>query len=123
MEIRGKKLLNLNFALTPFIKFIYNFYAIHQMYVNSPENLPHFDSVTYDVLSDPTVYLFNVEEYHNDIAVRHEPITSRLCKFPDEKDEGSPWHYSTSTCMSYLRIQYELKECNCTHFTSPKRCN
>uniref|UniRef100_A0A1A9ZV42 GPS domain-containing protein n=1 Tax=Glossina pallidipes TaxID=7398 RepID=A0A1A9ZV42_GLOPL len=65
----------------------------YEMYVNSPENLPHFDSVTYDVLSDPTVYLFNVEEYHNDIAVRHEPITSRLCKFPEEKDEGSPWHY------------------------------
>uniref|UniRef100_A0A1A9WF38 EGF-like domain-containing protein n=1 Tax=Glossina brevipalpis TaxID=37001 RepID=A0A1A9WF38_9MUSC len=95
----------------------------YEMYITSPENLPYFDAVAHDVFSDPTIYRFNIEEYRNDVDVRYESIQSRSCKFPDERDEGSPWHYSTSTCMSYLRIQRELEECNCTHFTSPEQCN
>ncbi|KAM7353604.1 pickpocket 29 isoform 1-T1 [Cochliomyia hominivorax] len=92
----------------------------YEVYVHSPEDLPYFNSITYDAFSDPTVYRFNVEEYDNNPDVKHESIQQRSCKFPDEKDPGSPWHYSFSTCMSYLRIRFELEKCNCTHFTSPK---
>ncbi|KNC28028.1 hypothetical protein FF38_06823 [Lucilia cuprina] len=91
-----------------------------EMYVHSPEDLPYFNSITYDSFSDPTVYRFNVEEYDNNPDVKHESIKQRSCKFPDERDPGSPWHYSFSNCMSYLRIQFELEKCNCTHYTSPK---
>ncbi|KAI8125107.1 Pickpocket protein 19 [Lucilia cuprina] len=92
----------------------------YEMYVHSPEDLPYFNSITYDSFSDPTVYRFNVEEYDNNPDVKHESIKQRSCKFPDERDPGSPWHYSFSNCMSYLRIQFELEKCNCTHYTSPK---
>ena len=63
------------------------------MYVHSPEDLPYFNSITYDGFSDPTVFRFNVEEYDNNVDVKDESIEQRSCKFPHEKDPGSPWHY------------------------------
>ncbi|XP_073848122.1 pickpocket 29 isoform X1 [Musca autumnalis] len=93
----------------------------YEMYVHSPDDLPYFNSITYDAFSDPTIYRFNVEEYDNNPDVKEEALQQRSCKFPNEKDPGSPWHYSFSTCMSYLRIKFELDQCNCTHFTSPEK--
>lgn len=64
-----------------------------KMYIHSPDDLPYFNSITYDAFSDPTIYRFNVEEYDNNPDVQEEAIQQRSCKFPNEKDPGSPWHY------------------------------
>ncbi|XP_075166693.1 pickpocket 29 [Haematobia irritans] len=92
----------------------------YDMYIHSPDDLPYFNSITYDTYTDPTTYRMQVEEYYNNPDVKEESIQQRSCKFPHEKDSGSPWHYSFSTCMSYLRIQFELEQCNCTLYTSPE---
>jgi len=62
------------------------------MYVNSPEDLPFFNSLTYTISTDPTTYAFNVEEIHNHEGVIDEPISQRKCKFPSESSiEGFPY--------------------------------
>ncbi|XP_073848123.1 pickpocket 29 isoform X2 [Musca autumnalis] len=72
----------------------------YEMYVHSPDDLPYFNSITYDAFSDPTIYRFNVEEYDNNPDVKEEALQQRSCKFPNEKDPGSPWHYRTNQIQS-----------------------
>ncbi|XP_017070399.1 uncharacterized protein LOC108107392 [Drosophila eugracilis] len=91
---------------------VYNY----ELYVQSPEDLPYFNAITYAVSLDPMVHSFNVEEIHNSEDVINEPVSQRMCKFPSESTiEGVP--YSYSTCMSILRGQFEMQNCNCTLFS------
>ncbi|XP_041563268.1 acid-sensing ion channel 4-B isoform X6 [Drosophila elegans] len=86
------------------------------LYVNSPEDLPYFNAVTYAITDDPMIHSFNVEEIHNHENVIYEPVSQRLCKFPTESSiKGLP--YSFSICMSIIRSEIEMKICNCTLFS------
>ncbi|XP_052838188.1 uncharacterized protein LOC128253644 isoform X6 [Drosophila gunungcola] len=88
----------------------------YDLYVNSPEDLPYFNAVTYAITDDPMIHSFNVEEIHNDENVIYEPVSQRLCKFPTESSiKGLP--YSFSICMSIIRSEIEMKICNCTLFS------
>nr|NP_001097441.1 pickpocket 29, isoform F [Drosophila melanogaster]NP_001137748.1 pickpocket 29, isoform E [Drosophila melanogaster]ABV53901.1 pickpocket 29, isoform F [Drosophila melanogaster]ACL83201.1 pickpocket 29, isoform E [Drosophila melanogaster] len=92
----------------------------YEMYVNSPEDLPFFNSLTYTISTDPTTYAFNVEEIHNHEGVIDEPISQRKCKFPSESSiEGFP--YSFSACMSIIRSEFEMKTCDCSLFNPKDR--
>ncbi|XP_041563267.1 acid-sensing ion channel 4-B isoform X5 [Drosophila elegans] len=88
----------------------------YDLYVNSPEDLPYFNAVTYAITDDPMIHSFNVEEIHNHENVIYEPVSQRLCKFPTESSiKGLP--YSFSICMSIIRSEIEMKICNCTLFS------
>uniref|UniRef100_A0A1I8QDI5 Uncharacterized protein n=2 Tax=Stomoxys calcitrans TaxID=35570 RepID=A0A1I8QDI5_STOCA len=82
--------------------------------------MPYFSSNFGDLKDSNELFYVNVIEYQNNADVKAEPVKQRSCKFPEERDPGSPWHYSYSSCMSYLGIQFEIKMCNCTLFTSPE---
>ncbi|XP_043947552.1 uncharacterized protein LOC108026489 [Drosophila biarmipes] len=88
----------------------------YELFVNSPEDLPYFNAVSYAVSTDASIHAFNVEEIHNQDNVIEEPISQRLCKFPTESAiEGLP--YSFSICMSLIRTKIEMELCNCTLFS------
>ncbi|XP_043646212.1 uncharacterized protein LOC122615280 isoform X1 [Drosophila teissieri] len=74
----------------------------YELYVNSPEDLPFFNALSYSISHEPQVHAFNVEEIDNHEGVIDEPVSQRKCKFPSESSvEGFP--YSFSTCMSIIR--------------------
>lgn len=59
----------------------------------------------------------------NAIKIRKLPISERQCRFPDEQQSlNAPFPYSFSSCLTYIRIQYEIDSCNCTIHTSPAEC-
>ncbi|KAH8237117.1 hypothetical protein KR038_004617 [Drosophila bunnanda] len=88
----------------------------YDLYINSPEDLPYFNAVTYTVTGEPTVYSFNAEEIYNDEYVIYEPVSQRMCKFPTESPIPGI-SYSFSICMSNIRSQIEMELCNCTLFS------
>ncbi|KQS63096.1 uncharacterized protein LOC6548124 [Drosophila erecta] len=92
----------------------------YELYVNSPEDLPFFNALSYGISNEPQIHAFNVEEIHNQEGVIDEPVSQRKCKFPSESSvEGFP--YSFSTCMSVIRSQFEMELCNCTLFNPKDR--
>nr|XP_016029377.2 uncharacterized protein LOC6736005 isoform X2 [Drosophila simulans] len=98
----------------------YSVFYKYEMYVNSPEDLPFFNSLTYTISNDSTTYAFNVEEIHNHEGVIDEPISQRKCKFPSETSvKGFP--YSFSACMSIIRSEFEMTACNCSLFNPEDR--
>ncbi|KAH8401846.1 hypothetical protein KR009_008243, partial [Drosophila setifemur] len=87
----------------------------YDLFINSPEDLPYFNAVSYTITADPSVHSFNVEEIYNSNDVINEPISQRMCKFPSESNvEGIS--YSFSICMSIIRSEIEMRLCNCTLF-------
>lgn len=63
------------------------------MYVHSPENLPYFNDFAYELFYESNIYHFDIVEYVNEEEVIEESVQQRFCKFPNEKEEGSLWHY------------------------------
>lgn len=62
-------------------------------------------------------------ETDNSAHAREESIVKRQCRFPDERwPSTATLPYSFASCLTYLRVQYELDLCNCTIHTSPKEC-
>ncbi|XP_039228513.1 acid-sensing ion channel 5 isoform X5 [Drosophila yakuba] len=92
----------------------------YELYVNSPEDLPFFNALSYSISHEPQVHAFNVEEIDNHEGVIDEPVSQRKCKFPSESSvEGFP--YSFSTCMSIIRSKFEMELCNCSLFSPQNR--
>lgn len=59
----------------------------------------------------------------NSVNAREESIVKRQCRFPDERwPATATLPYSFASCLTYLRVQYELDLCNCTIHTSPEEC-
>lgn len=62
----------------------------------------------------------------NDPDIKALPLDQRLCRFHDEKinlyKTNITLPYSVSACFSMLRLETEIKYCNCTIHTSPKIC-
>ncbi|KAH8254720.1 hypothetical protein KR032_011883, partial [Drosophila birchii] len=92
----------------------------YDLYINSPEDLPYFNAVSYTITGEPTVHSFNVEEIHNAARVITEPVYQRMCKFPTESTIPGI-SYSFSICMSNIRSQIEMELCNCTLFSHVDR--
>ncbi|XP_020818265.1 uncharacterized protein LOC110191690 [Drosophila serrata] len=92
----------------------------YDLYINSPEDLPYFNAVSYTVTGEPTVHSFNAEEIYNDAYVIYEPVSQRMCKFPTESSTPEI-SYSFSICMSNIRSQIEMELCNCTLFSHINR--
>lgn len=61
-------------------------------------------------------------EMFNSIDVLSKTIDQRQCRFPEEHLDDWEWPYSFSSCLTRLRINLELKMCNCTLHTSPSKC-
>ncbi|XP_055920688.1 uncharacterized protein LOC129952225 isoform X2 [Eupeodes corollae] len=88
--------------------------------VHSPEEIPFFNSISKEMYTSEILHSYSVEIVTTNLDASKKSIGQRGCRFPHEKLNGSPFHYSFSTCMSFLKIQLELKECNCTHPSSPE---
>lgn len=59
----------------------------------------------------------------NSVNTREESIAKRQCRFPDERwPSTATLPYSYASCLTYVRVQFELKLCNCTIHTSPIEC-
>ncbi|XP_053965079.1 uncharacterized protein LOC128867670 isoform X3 [Anastrepha ludens] len=95
--------------------------ARKQMYVHSNEDIPYFGLLSHTLGQDHIKYTYNMEEMQNSVEVIDESFKTRKCKSPHDVIYGSFYHYSFSTCMTDLRIVLEVKYCNCTLFTSPKK--
>nr|XP_041632791.1 uncharacterized protein LOC108071986 [Drosophila kikkawai] len=88
----------------------------YDLYINSPEDLPYFNAVSYTITGEPTVHSFNAEEIYNNEDVIYEPVSQRMCKFPSETTTPG-MSYSFSICMSNTRSKIEMEICNCTLFS------
>ncbi|XP_053965077.1 pickpocket protein 19 isoform X1 [Anastrepha ludens] len=93
----------------------------YEMYVHSNEDIPYFGLLSHTLGQDHIKYTYNMEEMQNSVEVIDESFKTRKCKSPHDVIYGSFYHYSFSTCMTDLRIVLEVKYCNCTLFTSPKK--
>lgn len=58
----------------------------------------------------------------NDKEIQNISIEQRNCRFPYEIQHISQEWYSFPRCLTQLRVEYELKNCNCTLHTAPEFC-
>lgn len=51
-------------------------------------------------------------------------IEKRMCRFPHERwHANASLHYSFISCEIYMRVENEMKNCNCTLHFAPSECN
>ena len=105
-------------------------FVIYRLYVHSPEELPDGNLEGHGLRKAKahTYVALKTIEMRNQNDVKHEPINTRQCRFPNEFLNEYELPYSVSNCHFNERLQRELKDCNCTLPISdvPKqitRCN
>lgn len=49
-------------------------------------------------------------------------IIQRNCRFPTEPERSWQEWYNIGRCLAQMRVDHELKHCNCTLHTAPVIC-
>lgn len=93
-----------------------NQFYLYKLLVHTPEELPDGRLVKTGLRKIGSIshILLKTIEFHNSHDVKHEPIESRMCRFPSEHLSTMYLPYSLNYCKYLKRVKMEMKECNCT---------